>query len=108
MTISLAFFLLLFVLQIADIWTTWRVLSLGGHEENPPLAWLMRHIGVVPALVLVKLVAMTPLVMLVKVSGAAPLVQFILALSIGLYTWVVFHNKRQLAKIEARRAMKSA
>lgn len=108
MTTALVFFLLLFVLQIADTWTTWRVLSLGGHEENPPLAWLMKRLGVVPALVVVKLVAMAPLAMLVKVSSSAPLVQFILALSIGLYTWVVVHNKQQLAKIKRRRTIQTS
>ena len=49
-------FLLLVALQIADAVTTVKVLKQGGEELNPVLAPLMRVVGVVPSLVLVKAV----------------------------------------------------
>lgn len=41
-------------LQVADGWTTYQAIRLGGSEKNPVVAWLMRQIGVVPGLVLAK------------------------------------------------------
>lgn len=43
------------LLQVADIFTTWKVLSQGGRELNPVMAWVMGRLGVLPGLVLAKL-----------------------------------------------------
>lgn len=37
--------ILLVLLQVADIWTTHRVLERGGYEANPLVAWMMRRFG---------------------------------------------------------------
>jgi len=38
--------IILFVLvQLADVWSTNRVLKLGGVEANPPVRFAMRHLG---------------------------------------------------------------
>ena len=46
--------LALTALQLADGWTTWQVLRLGGRETNPAVRWLMERIGAYPALLLTK------------------------------------------------------
>lgn len=48
-------FAILSILQIADIWTTWTVITkLGGRELNPILAPMFKHFGLVPTLVVLK------------------------------------------------------
>jgi hypothetical protein len=99
MTISLALFILLFFLQIADARTTWMILALGGREENPMLAWLMRKIGIVPALALLKTVCTIPLAVIVRYAGDSSAVQLVLVAAVLLYLWVVAHNKAVLSKM---------
>lgn len=50
--LSLLLLLLLALLQLADGWTTWRILRMGGQELNPVILRLMLSIGIVPALML--------------------------------------------------------
>lgn len=45
---------LFILLQAFDTWTTWKILSQGGRELNPRMAWIMNKIGVVPALAITK------------------------------------------------------
>lgn len=47
--------LVLVALQILDLATTYRVIALGGVEQNPPLAWLLAVFGF-GGLVILKLV----------------------------------------------------
>lgn len=49
---------LLVLLQLLDIYTTHRILAAGGRELNKPLAWLMGRLGVLPALLVVKVPVM--------------------------------------------------
>ena len=42
------------LLQVADFWTTWKVLNERGSERNPLLCFIMDRIGVLPTLILTK------------------------------------------------------
>ena len=57
-TVFLAVFVLL---QIADVWTTHKALSMGKREANPFLAYLFTRFSPVPTMVVVKAVAVVAL-----------------------------------------------
>jgi hypothetical protein len=78
------------LLQIADLWTTWKVLNEGGNEKNPAMAFLMNWIGVLPALILTKALAITlcVLIYLVQPYVLIPLIIF--------YGVVVVRNFKQM------------
>jgi hypothetical protein len=56
--------ILILLLQVADIYTTLRVLSQGGREINGLVKWLMDRVGVLPALLASKAVVIAGLVLL--------------------------------------------
>lgn len=83
-------FMALMLLQAADIYTTTRIIGTGGREINPAMAWLMRELGVMPALVVSKCL------MLIVVLALLP--QLPMWFMTGLcvfYAFVVWHNWRQ-------------
>jgi len=45
---------LLAALQVADVWTTRRILLAGGKEMNPVVRWLIGRFGLLPALLMSK------------------------------------------------------
>ena len=54
-------FILLCALNLADIYTTHRILGRGGSELNPLMAKLFARVGVLPGLLLVKVPLVTVL-----------------------------------------------
>lgn len=54
MNAALFLFIALVALNIADAYTTLRILKLGGRERNPVMAWAFRHLGPLPALLAFK------------------------------------------------------
>lgn len=91
MTLSpkIAAFIALMVLQLLDVYTTARVLTQGGRERNPALAWLMSKIGPISAMLLTKALFMS---LLWWQLGAAP--ASLLALFCGVYLVVVINNAK--------------
>lgn len=51
MTLNLALFLVLALLQALDYHTTLTILSCGGKELNPMMSWLMDRLGIEQALI---------------------------------------------------------
>lgn len=49
--------LILLILQLADGWTTYRILSEGGREKNPVVRWLMNRIGMLHGILTSKTLA---------------------------------------------------
>jgi hypothetical protein len=86
-----ALFLLFVLLQVADGYTTYRLLSAGGKELNPLLAYAFDRIGLVPGLVIYKGVC-------VAGGGWLYLSQqwWIIAALLMFYLWVVWHNVQQM------------
>jgi len=85
----------LIVLQIADYWTTMRVLRQGGHENNLVVAWIMQRLGVVAGLMLVKVFAAGVAAVVIYYLGG----KYASALLGGgcvLYAWIVVDNFRQI------------
>lgn len=93
---NLPIFLLLaafIALQLGDWYTTTRALAHGAREANPAMAWLMRHIGVQPALIAKVIVA--SLCAAVVALGMPPKLAIIILLALcALFGWVVVHNWR--------------
>ena len=86
---------ILIVLQIADYWTTMRVLRQGGHENNLVVAWIMQRLGVVAGLMLVKVFAAGVAAVVIYYLGG----KYASALLGGgcvLYAWIVLDNYRQI------------
>ena len=85
--------LLFTILQLADIYTTHRILSNGGSELNPVLAQLFKVFGHLPVLVLMK----SGLVWLAY-EYVAPYIygDYVLGLMCAFYVWVVWHNWKEL------------
>jgi len=86
---------ILIVLQIADYWTTMKVLQQGGHENNRVVAWIMQRLGVVAGLMLVKVFAMgiAPVAIYYLGGGYA---SALLGAGCVLYAWIVLDNYRQI------------
>jgi hypothetical protein len=83
------------ILQMFDILTTMDVLLSGGREMNGALSWLMDRIGMVPALLAVKLaVALIMLAAIVAYPRSAYLAG-VIAVVDAIYVAVVAHNYRQ-------------
>lgn len=55
MTAALGLFIAHALLQGADAATTIAILGRGGREANPAMRWLMRKLGLIPALAAAKL-----------------------------------------------------
>lgn len=49
-------FMALMLLQVADVYTTLRILDSGGVERNKAMLWLMAELGPAGALVLAKII----------------------------------------------------
>lgn len=80
-----ALFILFVILQAGDFWTTRKVLSQGGREQNPIADWFMGKMGLVPAMLLLKVVA---------IACAYYLIAFptVLAALCAFYTYIVVKN----------------
>lgn len=80
-------------LQFADAYTTMKILSKGGVELNPVMAWIFKKAGIMNGLFMVKTV---------MVAFFAYFIDRIPAWLMGVlciaYAWVVYHNARQLRK----------
>ena len=88
---------ILVILQIVDGWSTWKALtaSSGVTEANRMIAWLMEKIGLVPALILIKLIFIGSLVPAIAYAPAEIII-FPLAALTAFYVWVVINNIRRV------------
>lgn len=91
MTLSLTLFVVLVVLNIADIGTTAYVLTHGGQEANPVMKWIIDKIGIIPGLLGVK----APLL---AVCYFFITQEVILLTLCAIYAGVVFWNVQQVIK----------
>lgn len=81
------------VLQIADALTTLKILSNGGSELNPVMRWIFTKLGTVNGLMVVKCS-----VILLFYAAMPYIPVWVYVLMVALYTYVVFHNIRQIYK----------
>ena len=81
---------IIFALQLSDWYTTRTILKAGGYEANPIMAKLFQWIGMDVALALKTLL----------VTGmsfvATSLIPLVGVLIILFYSWVVYHNVKEL------------
>lgn len=85
----------LLALQLADAITTVLFIQKGGYERNPFIAWVMERIGVIPALMAVKI----PLCAVLVWANKYPEVQWVFAGAIALYVWVVWNNIKVIRRL---------
>lgn len=98
------------ILQAADIYTTWRLVSTGGRELNKRMRYFINRLGLLPGLIVPKAAvtaALAGVILLCEWTArkfywhwAGPLamgVEYLLLIgALALYAWVVWHNWRQL------------
>lgn len=87
----LSLLILFTLLQLADGYSTFVLLSRGGRELNLPLAWTFDRIGLIPGLLLYKGACIAGGIAL-HAMDATP----VLAALCVLYAGVVWHNIRQM------------
>jgi len=92
MTILILFTLL----QLADGWTTYRILQIGGRELNPVMRWLFARVGSTPVIVVAK-------------AGAIAVAYWLLGIQYGpeavgglciVYGLVVWNNVNVLERMQ--------
>lgn len=86
--------ILIALLQLADSFLTVQILKRGGKELNPFMDWLFSKIGVIPALVIVKLAFVGGLVVIMPYAPVAAYIVIALA-----YAGIVIHNVIEFRKI---------
>jgi len=85
-------FTILTILQVADFYTTKRILDRGGYEKAGIMIWLMNKIGPLKAMVITKgLLCVLVAVLIVYLNHDVILMVLMLA-GIIVYTYVVIGN----------------
>ncbi|MFH2074789.1 MAG: DUF5658 family protein [Pseudomonadota bacterium] len=90
------------LLNIADVWTTVKVLRGAGRELNPVARWFIERLGIEGGLVILKLVLVLAVIWgLNAVLWCFGLVYVLLALGVlcAVYVVVVAHNFRTWKRI---------
>lgn len=83
-------FAVLLVLQLADVATTYYIVSRQiGREANPFMAWMICQFGLVTGLLLPKAAMLAALYLAVLEPG---ITHWALAGLIALYVWVIYNN----------------
>lgn len=80
-------------LQVADIWTTWAILSRGGRELNPLMALLFRKFGFWPSVLTAKFIAIALVLLCLEDVESWELLAVC-----GVYVLVVGSNLRVLRR----------
>lgn len=85
MTLELALYILIVVLNGFDAYTTYRIVTSGGLEANPFLAPVMKKLGTIPGLLAVKI----PLLILVYIfcMEYAVVLGIVAAIFLGVVIW---------------------
>lgn len=92
-------FALIVALNLADVYTTYRVLSRGGTEKNPLMAKVFSLVGFLPGLLLVKAVILAALWWAFVHQGLqGSFFIGLLVLICAVYIWVVVHNASEMRK----------
>ncbi len=100
--IVLMFFVIFAALQLADIITTYKVLSSGkGAEANKIMAWLFEKFGVLPSLIVFKVLVIAIIagctIYLPQIYSPMEIIwAVILGLLDAFYLWVAVNNVKVL------------
>lgn len=87
-------------LQIADGITTYLVINKGGYEKNPIVAWGMKQIGLVPALVAYKGLGIGLGFAFYHYADHGG--GHVLITLIAFYGWIVYSNAKVYGKLLSR------
>jgi hypothetical protein len=98
-------FALLALLQIPDIITTVRGLSLGGVERSAALNWLAARVpgGMLTAAIVSKALTLAFIAWIITLSRPAWWLAALLAAVVVLYCYAVWHNWQAIAQLRAAR-----
>lgn len=100
-TLALISSILLVLLNIADAYTTERVLRLGGREANPAMAFIIRYTA--PYHWAIKLGLIVAGLWAVWTYSDGIFRASVITLACAPFAWVVGHNARVLARMAAMR-----
>jgi len=88
-------FVVLAILQAADVYTTLRIIEAGGYERNRFMRWLMAEFGVTAALVLSKVLM---LILVLTMIESLPVL--LLGVMCAFYVVIVANNLIVIKKQE--------
>ena len=91
MDLILALLLVFVVLQILDLYTTYKIISNGGQELNPVMRWVIQKFGLVTGISSAKAIFVAMLFLL-WYSSKLPL-WFIIAADIAYVGVIIFNYK---------------
>lgn len=89
------FILLLIALNVADVYTTYKILKNGGQELNKSVSFLIQKFGLLYGLIVSKIIIM-PIVVIELYFKPLPIDYVLVSLICGWYVWVIYHNVREL------------
>lgn len=89
--------IVLTLLQLFDGWTTYRVLKLGGSEQNALVKWAIAKWGAYEALLVLKGGAIALVWILAAFTG--PVAQFLMIALAVFYAIIAAHNYNALCKL---------
>jgi hypothetical protein len=89
--LTIVLFIILCILQINDIGSTYYLLSRGYKEANPVMRWLIKQLGLGHALIWPKVIVMIGLWFWMNA--------YVLAVLCGLYAWVVWRNFEVVSRL---------
>ena len=84
-------------LQIVDIVVTKKIVDKGGKELNKLLSWLMKELGVLPALLVTKGMLITVLLIAYGYYNIPFLKEVLFLICLG-YIYVIYFNVKSLRK----------
>lgn len=85
----------LVALNIADVYTTYKILKNGGQELNESVRFLIRKLGLLKGLIASKIILL-PLIIIELYFEPRWFDYGVMVLVCGWYAWVVYHNVREL------------
>lgn len=87
--------LLLIALNVADVYTTYKIISKGGTELNESVRLLIRKFGLLKGLSTSKIILL-PLIIIELYFEPRWFDYGVMVLVCGWYTWVVYHNIKEM------------
>ncbi len=96
---KLAILILLTLLQLLDIYTTYKVLKEGGRETNKLVKWLMDKVDVLPALIGSKALITIGLIAAYIITKGLDWIFYAVMIPVTIrYILVIWHNYLEMQK----------
>lgn len=91
----IALVFLLIALNVADVHTTYKIISKGGIELNKVVKWLIDRLGLLKGLSASKIILL-PLIVIELYFEPRGFDYGVMSLVCAWYAWVVYHNIKEM------------